>query len=378
MNRWWNIIVLLPFFCLCVFSCFKKHPINENALLHQRLCIESIDINDYERALTHCELCLEFDKSMPECLNGIGLVALSNNDEEKAKTYFSNAIRHDNDFSQARNNLGVIFFNRGEFDMALRYFDRSLEIDPANTDARYNSGLAHFRLAQRQLANNKKEGSASHLLMAKDQMKKLLAIEPTYGNAFRDLGLIELNLYDAGEYETPRKEILANAKAAFTSCVEADKENDGCYEGLARVNFEEGAFDQSFTNYFACLNYSPNNSACRKGIVVAYEKSTKTSGTYQRFAKNTRANPDNGLAHEAFCTALFERGLDEEAVKECEVALRIKPDLCSVQFRLAEYFAKVLNPERAVSHCQAFFSCGSKGITTQVKKCQEIVATVKN
>ncbi len=139
-----NAPSLLLLFCICLPACFKKPQINENALLHQRACIESIELGDQVRARTHCELCLEFDSAMPECLNGMGLVSLMNNDEENARSFFSKALRQDNDFSQARNNLGVIYFTHGDFDAALLYFNRALEIDPANLDARYNSGLSKF------------------------------------------------------------------------------------------------------------------------------------------------------------------------------------------------------------------------------------------
>lgn len=368
------VIALIP---LALSSCFKKTPVNENALLHQRACIESISQNDFLRANTHCELCLEYDAAMPECLNGIGLIALSNKDEEKAKTFFTRALRQNNDYSQARNNLGVIYFMRGEFELALRYFDRALEIDPSNTDARYNCGLANFRIGQKMRANSNKEASIKHLLSAKDQLNKLVAIEPTYPSAFRDLGLIHLNLYDQEEFEQPRNELLAIAKQSFARCKEVDAEEDGCYEGLAQVNFQEGRFDQSFTNYFLCLTYSPTNSACREGIVTAYEKSAQADGGYQKYARSIGQQPDNALAHEAFCNALFERGLDKEAVKECEVALRLKPDLCNAQYRLAEYFASVLDAGRATKYCQAYLACGNKVASPKIGKCQEILATVR-
>lgn len=363
--------------CCCSVSCFKKGPVNEFALLHQRACIESLEIKDHVRAQTHCELCLEYDSSMPECLNAIGLIALMNNDEEKAKNYFTKALRQNNDFSQARNNLGVIFFSRGDFLGALKYFDRALEIDPSNVDARYNSGLSHFRLGQRMRANKDDKLSLTHLLVAKDQMKKLLAIEPTYHAAFRDFGLIELNLYDQSEFESTKRELLDSAKTAFQKCVEADAEEDGCYEGLGQVFFEEGRFDQSFANYFLCLTHAPNNSACRANIVVSYEKSAQAEGGFKNFKNTVGTQPSNAAAHEAFCAALFERGLDEEAVKECQIAVRIKPDLCSAQFRLAEHFSRVLNVGLAVQHCQTFLICGAKAFTKEAKLCQEILATVR-
>lgn len=375
MKRWCNVVLLL---CLCVASCFKRHPLNENALLQQRLCIESLDIKDFERARRHCELCIEFDKAMPECLNGLGLVALANNDEEKAKTFFTNAVRQDNDFSQALNNLGVIYFTNADYEMALRYFDRALGIDPANTDARYNAALSHFRLGERAYASGKKSAQRSHLETAKDQMSKLVALEPTYTSAFRDLGLIELSFYEVSEFEQERRGHLMAAKAAFTTCIDSNNADNGCYEGLGRVYYEEGRFEQSFANFFTCLNYEPNNSACRRGIVSAYEKNVKSLGGYQQLAKNTHADNKNAHAHEAFCHELFERGFYDEAVRECEVALRIDPSLCTVQFRLADHFATILNPERAVHHCQAFFTCNTQGISPEMKKCQEIVAAVKN
>lgn len=362
---------------LVLSACFKKHPINENALLHQRACIEAIENKDHSRANIHCELCLEYEASMPECLNGIGLIALTNNDEEKARTFFTRALRQNNDFSQARNNLGVIYFSHGDFTTALTYFDRALEIDPSNTDARYNAGLSHFRLASRFRSRGNNSKSVEHLNRAKHQINKLLALEPTYTSGFRDLGLIELNLYDLSEFAAARHNFLAAAQQAFLQCLSLSTEDDGCYEGLAQVFLEQGRFDQSFANYFLCLTYAPENSACRAGIVAAYEKSALTDGGYQQLSRAVKNDTNNAMAHEAFCSALFERGLDEQALKECELAARLKPDLCSVQFRLAEYFTGVLNTERAVRHCQAFLSCSSRVSSKETTRCQEILAVVK-
>lgn len=356
-------------------GCFKKTHLNENALLHQRACIESINLNDYLRAQTHCELCLEYDASMPECLNGMGLIHRMNKDEERALSFFSKAVRQDNEYSHARNNIGAIYFERGDFPMALRYFDRALEIDPSNTDARYNAGLSHFRLGQRALPTNAKE-SIKHFHQAKDLIKKLLAIEPTYLLGFRDLGLINLNLYALNEYAQPRTELLDEAKRAFMQCIESKTDQDGCYEGLGQVFYEEGRYDQSFANYFLCLSFASNNAACREGIVMAYEKSAQTHGGYQNFKQAVGQDLANAYAHEAFCAALFERGLDGEAVKECEIAVRLKPGLCGAQFRLAEYYTATLHGERAVSHCQAFLRCDQTN-PQHVAKCQEVLATMK-
>lgn len=369
-------VITLLLFCCWFSACFKKLQINENALLHQKACIESIDNKDLVRAKTHCDLCIEFDSAMQECLNGLGLIALMEHDQDRARNFFTKALRQNNDFCEARNNLGVIYFLNGDFTTALNYFDRALEIDPSNMDARYNAGLSNFRLAQRLRAQKSSMASLKHLLKAKDQLKKLLAIEPNYHSAFRDLGLVELNLYDLEEFEAPRQKLLQSAKASFLHCIEADNNEDGCFEGLAQVYFEEGKWDQSTANYFICLAHAPNNSACRRGIVAAYEKSAQAENGYKQFLVNVKEDQQNAHAHEAFCAALFERGLDQEGKKECELALRIKPDLCSAHFRLGEYFASVLNPDQASNHCLAYLSCNGKA-GHEIKKCQDILANLR-
>ena len=367
---------LLVFVLLCVLSssCFKKHSINANALLQQRSCLESIELKDYMRAQTHCELCLEYDSGMPECLNGIGVIALIYKDEEKAHKYFSQALRQNNDFCEARNNLGSIYFSHGDFAKACQFFDRALEINPSNTDARYNSALAHFRIAERRKAGDNLEKSLRHLLIAKDQINKLLVLEPNYTSAYRDLGLIELNIYDLTEFVHERKILLNNAQLAFEKCLAIESDNDGCYEGLGQVFVENGYFDKAFANYFLCLSHDAHNSACRKGITLAFEKSSQAEKGYESFKKALSREPKNALAHEAFCAALFERGLDSQAREQCHAALELKQDLCSAHFRLADHYAAVFNAELASKHCRQFLICDGKKETLSAQhRCREIL-----
>lgn len=370
--------ILASLSCLTLVSCFKKPGLNENALLQERACIESISIDDYGRALVHCELCLEFNKASPECLNGIGLIALQQNDEEKAIVYFSRALRQNNDFTQAYNNLGVIEFSRGNFAKAKKFFSRALAIDPSNADARNNNGLSFLRLAQRFKAQGKSKLSLENLIKAKDQFNKLIALEPTYASAYRDLGVVELNRYDLSEYEEERQKMLSASRKAFELCLSIDVDNDACFEGLAQVSFEQGRFDNSFANYFLCLAHAPNNSSCRTGIVQSFEKSAQAEGGYKQFREKIKLEPKNALAHEAFCAALFERGLDSEARQECETALRLDPSLCSAHYRLADHHAALLDAKKAIHHCRTFLICdGSKETIAQQSKCREILVSLK-
>lgn len=373
-----RIAVFVLLLSLLLASCFKKMPLNENALLQERACIESIELHDYARALTHCELCLEFDKTSKECLNGIGLLALNSNDEEKAIEHFTRALRQNNDFSQARNNLGVIYFSRGDFEESLKYFERALAIDPANIDARNNCALSHVRLAQRFKAKNHLKKTSFHWERALEQVHKLLALDPSYASAYRDWGVIELNRADLADFEKEKHRRLGVAQKAFEQCLSVDQDNDGCFEGLAQVFHEQGHYDKAFANYFACLSHAPKNSSCRSGIVQSFEKSAQAEGGYQQFRKRMHADPKNARAHDAFCHALFERGLDAEAQRECETALALDPGLCSAHYRLADHYAALLNTERAIHHCRAFLVCdGSKETQEHQNKCREILVSLK-
>ena len=374
--RLWVLEFVL--FCIFASSCFKKHALNTNALLQQRSCIESIELKDYARAQTYCELCLEYDASMPECLNGMGVIALVQKDEKRAIKYFSRALRQNNDFCEARNNLGTIYFSHGDFIKASVYFDRALEIDPSNTDARYNSALGHLRLAERTRANEETKKSLKHLIIAREQINKLLVLEPNYENAYRDLGLIELKRYDLTEFDQDRQIILKASQSAFEKCLLLDPDNDSCYEGLAQVFVENGYFDKAFAHYFLCLAHNAQNSVCRRGVALAFEKSAHASSGYQNFRKKVTLEPKNAFAHEAFCAALFERELNKEALEECHTAIALKPDLCSAHFRLADYYSTVFNAELAGKHCRQFLICdGSKEGFIAQKKCREILVAVK-
>lgn len=352
-------------------SCLKDLKTNERALLQQKSCIESIEHKDYGRAKNHCELCLEFDRHMVECLNGLGLIYLIEKDEEKAKHFFSQAIRQNNDYSQARSNLGVIYFSKGNFHQALDFFNRALEIDPSNLDARYNAGLSHFRLAQNSL-------SPKHLKLAEEHIAKLLALEPQYTGALRDLGFIFIHQAELSRFAKDEKELLEKAQVSLEECLRIEPENDSCHEGIGTIYNKLGRFKEAFGAFYQCLAYGANNTACRFGIIQAYENSIKTEDGFLAFSKIIEETKDS-KASLALCLLLFDKGLIREAVEHCTETIKQKPDLCLAHFRLGDHFAMVLDSQKAIKHCQDFLVCDHKGLfIKEQKQCSEIISAIKN
>ncbi|MDA0713582.1 MAG: hypothetical protein O2897_06310, partial [bacterium] len=89
-NMYKSVLLVLIFFGL---SCRGPAALNPNALAQENACIQSLKIGDYQGAQTRCQLCLEYNEQVPECINGLGLVAFANNDLKTATKYFTKAIQ---------------------------------------------------------------------------------------------------------------------------------------------------------------------------------------------------------------------------------------------------------------------------------------------
>ena len=365
LNKIFYFVILI-----LLISCNKKTYINQNALLHQQSCIKHLESHDLLSAKTNCEICLEYDNSQPECLNALGLIAFLSKDENKALTYFHHAIRQNNNFAQARNNLGVLYFENGNFLKAKNHFTKALKIDPGNLDARYNNILSNIRLFQKEKSSTKK-ATLKYLYEAQDQANKLIAIEESYDFAFRELGLINLYLAQESEFEDKKEIFLKSSKIAFESCLTYNN-TDVCHEGLGQVHKELKNFFLSWQHFFLCLGNNNENAVCKKEIIDSYEKFIKTNKTHQQFSlliKDINATP---MAHEAFCYALFEKGFNQEALTQCQMALRLKPDLCEVKYKLATYFYDQKNITEASNYCKSFLLCENQN-NNKSHTCRDII-----
>lgn len=370
-----NILILSPYFLL--LSCFKNPYLNQYALIHEEKCIKYLEESEYAKAKTHCEICLEYDSSHPECLNGLGLIALFNKDEERAKLFFHKAVRQNNDFTQAINNLGVIEFQNTNFAKADKFFTKALKIDPGNLDARYNSALSNLRLYQKTSITN--NSNAKHyLLKAKENIEKILVINNEFNMAYRELGLAEL--YLSKEALTKEGEIyhLKSALKAFDSCVQQNALLDLCHEGLGEVQMRLGNFFDSWKSFFVCLSSNSSNIACKEGIVLAYEKSVQEKNAQQSFENILKTVPKNADTFEAYCHILFEKGFLAEGATQCKNALKLEPKKCPLNYKLANYYSKIAHMSDSKSYCKQYLLCTNQAQTKEIKFCEDIIANKVN
>lgn len=246
----------MPFFSLLLGAfCGPSRPMNPYALQQQNACVENIKRGDYEAAKLRCDLCLEFDSSVPECLNGLGLVALAQSQQDVAIENFTKAIRNGKYFAQARNNLGVVYFRAEQFDKAIPSFIEALQIDPGYNDARYNYGLSLLRKGRHAMEKNNNTQAKSMFESAVLQYQKVTELNPYTKNAYRDLGVIMTFLSELSLQADKVKSYNSKAQNYFERCIELDSQDQACIESLGSLLKKQGKYREATLSASSCEGY---------------------------------------------------------------------------------------------------------------------------
>ncbi len=367
------------FICLALFalSCSHPRPLNPAALAQENACIQSLQIEDYEGAKIRCELCLEYDDSVAACMNGLGLVAYARGDTNKAVDYFTRAIKQSKNFAQARNNLGAVYFKQNNFSGGIPYFDAALQIDPGYEDARYNLGLSYLRIGQSAATQGNKSVALSNYARAKKQYLKLIAVNPAYVNGYRDLGVIMTSEASMEKLEADREADFRDATNYFQSCLQVDPTSETCHESYGQLLLFEKQFDAALQQFTSCLASNKKNATCIAGVDSAYQGSKIKSEALKSYVALLKKNPNDAQAHYGYCSILFDNGLNELAVAECEKAVSLNTKICPAYYLLGMYYKKVLNSSQALSNCQSFALCHSANKDPeQSKQCNRVITAL--
>lgn len=366
------------FICLAllVLSCSGPRPLNPAALAQENACVQSLQIEDYDGAKIRCELCLEYDDSVAACMNGLGLVAYARGDTDKAVNYFTKAIKQSKNFAQARNNLGAVYFKQSDFSGGIPYFKAALEIDPGYEDARYNLGLSYLRIGQRASTQKNNSEARSNYALAKKQYLKLIAVNPAYANGYRDLGLIMTYNASMEKLEANRETDLKEATNYFQSCLQIDPTSETCHESYGQTLLFQKQYDAALQQFTGCLATNKKNTTCIAGVDSAYQGSQLKSQALQSYVNLLKNNPNNAQAHYGYCSILFDNGMNDLAISECQKAISLNNKICAAYYLLGMYYKKVLNSAQALSSCQSFALCPSTKDPDQSKQCNRVITAL--
>ncbi len=358
-------------------GCPSPVAVNPQALAQENACVQSLQAGDYQGAQTRCELCLEYNEKVPECVNGLGLVAYANNNTETAIKYFTQAIQMSANFAQARNNLGAIYFKQNKFEEALPFFKGAANIDPGYQDARYNFALSYLRIGQKAMVANDKKTAQAKFALAQDQYRKLMAVNSTHANSYRDMGLIMTYLASMQTEQEKLQSDLGKANDYFKQCLQVDGNNEGCRESYGHTLLYQNQFDLALYQFVQCLAVDKTNVVCIQGMEAAYQGSQMKSGALGSYMQMLKNNPNDAQGHLGYCIALFQNGMNDMAASECQKAVQLNPKLCDAYYQLGMYYKKTLNSSNALTNCRSYILCDqSQKNTDQTAQCQRVITTL--
>ncbi|MBH1988684.1 MAG: tetratricopeptide repeat protein [Myxococcaceae bacterium] len=371
--------LLICAFSFVFLSCTAPRPLNPAALAQENACVQSLQIEDFQGAQIRCELCLEYDESVAACMNGLGLVAYSRGNRNKAVSYFTKAIKQSKNFAQARNNLGVLYFKEDNFSGGIPYFSAAVEIDPGYEDARYNLGLSYLRMGQANLAKGASQKALENFKDSLHQYLKLIAINPAYVNGYRDLGVIFSIRASMQTLQAKREEDLKQATNYFQSCLQLDSTHETCLESFGQLLLVEHQYEAALQQFTGCLASNSKNAVCISGIDQSYQGIQFKSQALQDYVAQLKKDPKNADAHDGYCSILFENGMNDLAVSECQAAIALNPKLCSAYYQLGMYYKKTLNSPQSLTNCQSFALCpSSTKDPEQSAQCNRVITTLSN
>ncbi|MES2504141.1 MAG: tetratricopeptide repeat protein [Myxococcota bacterium] len=373
--RYMLLIGTLVFFGL-MLSCGKPTPINPRALAQENACVQSLQIEDYEGAKIRCELCLEYDESVAACMNGMGIVAYAKGNTGSAISWFTKAIKQSKNFAQARNNLGAIYFKQNNFSDAIPYFKAALDIDPGYEDARYNLGLSYLRIGQKASIQKDLPVATQNYTHARKEFLKLIAVNPAYVNGYRDLGLVKTYEAALQKNEQSRQADLKEATTYFENCLQVDPGNETCHESYGQTLLYEKQYDAALQQFIECLASNKKNAVCIAGTDSAYQGSQFKSQSLKSYVDQLKKNPNDAAGHYGYCSILFQNGMTDLAVSECQKAVQLNNKICPAYYQLGMHFKKVLNANEALSNCQSFALCAGPKDPEQSRQCNRVITAL--
>jgi tetratricopeptide (TPR) repeat protein len=350
---------------------------NAQEVVQEQACVANIEKRDYDAAETRCEICLEYNERNSECLNSLGLVWYARGDDERARSYYIKAIRENNDSAQPRNNMGVLEFENGNFLASTKFFESAIEIDPRFMVGRYNLALAWLRVGQAAFAQGK--DPSEPYKKAETQYRRMFELFPNHAPSYGDMGIIMTHRAEVvAKTENQRREYIKDAEQYFVRCLDVDSSKKDCRGNLAHLLLAIGRYDEALFHYIQCLALDKDEPTCAVELKQAYAGSQLKSEALKKYMDQLLQNPGYGQAHYGFCLALFDKGMVEMAVTECENALKLDNTICLANYQLAKHYKAVLEKDLALENCRALISCaGDAKFTSEVEDCKTIVRALE-
>jgi tetratricopeptide (TPR) repeat protein len=309
----------------------------------------SIPSPDWDTAITKLRGILVNNPSRADAHNMLGLLlGRKGADSSEVLAEFREAIRVRPDYAQAHNNLGLVLAQSDQDEKAILEFREAIRTAPGYTDAHANLGAtlmptdvaqavtelekavsldptsvkAQFNLAQAYGASSS-HGPAKQI----EQLRKVIAISPTFARAYLALGKALLQDGKAPEALTELQEAtrlepqsgeahyqlglaLARAGRRDEATAEvhkgrelsaADERNQNANLDIAegRAALDKGELDQAATKFRHAVELAPESADARHYLGAVLEKQSDAEGAAAAYQKALELNPGDVSAKQS-------------------------------------------------------------------------------
>ncbi|MCI0571458.1 MAG: tetratricopeptide repeat protein [Myxococcaceae bacterium] len=229
-------------------ACLHTPPPHKRAIESSDRCAQLIAQGDLAQAETHCDLGLEFAPDFAGLWVNKGLIHYRRGDVTVAKAAFEKALDLNPDQAQAHNNLGLLHRDARDFHGARESFLAALRVTPDYTEARYNLALTLLDLGERE--------------QARKEYRTLVAVSGSR-SASRDFAAVGHHDLGAMAYADGAFE---DAAREFRQAAERDASFGKAHEGLGLSLLRLGRTAEARAAFTACLQAMPESAVCREGL----------------------------------------------------------------------------------------------------------------
>ena len=232
---------------------------------------------------------------------------------------------------------GTVASRAGQWQEAADNFAKAATIDPASAPAFFNLGLA--RLQQGQVAES---------LVA---LNRTVALSPRFHGANLFLGIAR---YRANDYP--------GAAEALKREVRLDPKNPQAWMWLGVVQLGEGDANAASATLDEAAKISPHD------VDILYHRGRAhmlvSKESYEQMYK---ADPQSWRVHQALGQSFVEADRMEDAVAECQVALRLRPNEPGLHEELGDIYWKQNQLEKAESSFQDELKIDAESLSSMYK-----------
>lgn len=296
--------------------------------------------------------------------------AVSKGDLEGAKDQLVALVRADEPNAEAHNLLGYVLGQQGNLEFARNHLQRAIELRPDYAEAHYNYGVAlWYSGLKAQAVSHLKEsvrldpsagGSYAFLGMAmlergelpgaRNALQRAIALLPPTTAIYLDLGMVFLRTGELdralGQFEAglnaPSSAPAPDWDAAIDrlrGALAQDPQNVEAHNVLGLMLGRTDADGKDVAAEFRqAIRLRPDYAQAHNNLGLVLAQSGEDSGAIAEFKEALRIAPDFADAHANLGATLIDSDA-EEAIKELEKAVALKPGLVRAQFNLAEAYA---------------------------------------